>query len=84
MALALWRTRRVVEKEGISLPVCLRPVLNRGVLWQLLRSHLRRGERDERHQSRASRAAFSRAKSSPAWCDERVNGEAETMRKPLA
>ena len=30
-----------------------------------------------------SRAALSRAKSSPAWCDERVSGEAETMRKPF-
>ena len=32
----------------------------------------------------ASRAAFSRAKSSPAWCEERVSGEAETSRNPLA
>jgi hypothetical protein len=28
-------------------------------------------------------AALSRAKSSPAWCDERVSGLAETIRKPL-
>ena len=28
-----------------------------------------------RDQAWASRAAFNRAKSSPAWCDERVNGE---------
>ena len=28
-------------------------------------------------------AACSLAKSSPAWCDERVSGEDETMRKPL-
>ena len=33
---------------------------------------------------RAARAALSRAKSSPAWCEERVSGLAETMRKPLA
>jgi hypothetical protein len=29
------------------------------------------------------RAAFSLAKSSPAWCEERVNGVAETNKKPL-
>ena len=32
----------------------------------------------------ASRAAFSRAKSSPAWCEERVSGLDDTIRKPLA
>jgi len=32
----------------------------------------------------ARRAARSRAKSSPAWCDERVNGVDDTSRKPLA
>src|SRR5690606_27119370 len=32
----------------------------------------------------ALRAACSRAKSSPAWCEERVRGLAETIRKPLA
>src|SRR5688572_32745212 len=31
----------------------------------------------------ASRAARRRWKSSPAWCEERVNGEAATSRKPL-
>src|SRR5262249_6772059 len=30
------------------------------------------------------RAARRRAKSSPAWCDERVRGLAETIRNPLA
>lgn len=30
-----------------------------------------------------SRAALSRAKSSPAWYDDRVNGEAETIKNPL-
>ncbi|MHC2354022.1 hypothetical protein ACVMB3_003531 [Sinorhizobium meliloti] len=30
-----------------------------------------------------SRAAFSLAKSSPAWWDERVSGLEETIRKPL-
>ena len=29
-------------------------------------------------------SVFSRAKSSPAWCEERVSGEEETIRKPLA
>jgi hypothetical protein len=33
---------------------------------------------------RAVRSAFSRAKSSPAWCEERVSGLAETIEKPLA
>jgi hypothetical protein len=37
-----------------------------------------------RDQAWASRAAFNRAKSSPAWCDERVNGDDDTIRKPLA
>ena len=37
-----------------------------------------------RHQRRASRAARRRRKSSPAWCDERVSGLAETIEKPLA
>src|SRR5215831_3311098 len=32
----------------------------------------------------ASRAALSRAKSSPAWCEERVSGDEETIKKPLA
>ena len=32
----------------------------------------------------AARAALSRAKSSPAWCEERVSGLADTIRKPLA
>jgi tRNA(Ile)-lysidine synthase len=31
----------------------------------------------------AARAARSFAKSSPAWCEERVNGLAETIRNPL-
>ena len=31
-----------------------------------------------------ARAAFSRAKSSPAWCEERVSGDADTIRNPLA
>ncbi len=30
-----------------------------------------------------SRLARNRSKSSPAWCDERVNGLDETIRKPL-
>jgi hypothetical protein len=30
------------------------------------------------------RAARSRAKSSPAWCDERVSGDAATIENPLA
>ena len=34
--------------------------------------------------SLARRAAFSRAKSSPAWCEERVSGVDDTSRKPLA
>jgi hypothetical protein len=34
--------------------------------------------------SRAIRAALSRAKSSPAWCEERVSGDDDTSRKPLA
>ena len=34
--------------------------------------------------ARAARAALRRAKSSPAWWDERVSGLAETIRKPLA
>jgi len=34
-------------------------------------------------QAREERAARSRAKSSPAWCDERVSGLAETRRKPF-
>src|SRR5262249_21670657 len=33
--------------------------------------------------SLAVRAARNRAKSSPAWYEERVKGEAETNRKPL-
>src|ERR1043165_4487359 len=38
-----------------------------------------------RHQRESeARAAFRRAKSSPAWCEERVSGEADTIRKPLA
>src|SRR5690606_34857022 len=31
----------------------------------------------------ASRALRRRSKSSPAWCDDRVSGEAETIRKPF-
>src|SRR5262249_2012250 len=31
-----------------------------------------------------ARAALSRAKSSPAWCEERVSGEAATIEKRLA
>lgn len=31
----------------------------------------------------AARAAFSFAKSSPAWCDERVSGLEDTIAKPL-
>jgi hypothetical protein len=34
--------------------------------------------------SLASRAALSRAKSSPAWWEERVRGVADTRVKPLA
>ena len=34
--------------------------------------------------NRAVRAARSRAKSSPAWCEERVSGDDDTSRKPLA
>src|SRR5882724_7640618 len=37
--------------------------------------------RDQR--ARAARAACSLAKSSPAWCEERVSGLADTIRKPL-
>ena len=37
-----------------------------------------------RASSSAARAALRRLKSSPAWCEERVSGEAETSRKPLA
>ena len=33
--------------------------------------------------SRDSRAALSLAKSSPAWCEERVSGDDDTSRKPL-
>src|SRR3954471_23131925 len=33
--------------------------------------------------ARARRAACSLAKSSPAWCDDRVSGLADTIRKPL-
>ena len=36
------------------------------------------------NQPRASRAALSRAKSSPAWWEERVNGDEDTIRKPFA
>src|SRR5208337_21067 len=32
----------------------------------------------------AARAALSRAKSSPAWWEERVSGDEETSRKPFA
>ena len=34
--------------------------------------------------ARAARAARRRAKSSPAWWEERVSGEADTIRKPFA
>jgi hypothetical protein len=34
--------------------------------------------------SRACRAARKRVKSSPAWYEERVSGEEETIEKPLA
>lgn len=34
--------------------------------------------------SRAWRAACRRAKSSPAWCEERVSGLAATIKNPLA
>jgi hypothetical protein len=37
-----------------------------------------------RRPSFASRALRNRAKSSPAWCEERVSGLDETIRKPLA
>jgi len=45
--------------------------------------HTARGLED-RHQRCAARAARRRAKSSPAWCDERVSGDDETIWKPLA
>jgi hypothetical protein len=41
----------------------------------------RETERDRFHAN--NRAAFNRAKSSPAWCDERVSGDDDTMRKPF-
>src|SRR6266581_8585546 len=34
-------------------------------------------------RARAARAACSLAKSSPAWCEERVSGLADTIRNPL-
>ena len=43
-----------------------------------------RAVRYSRFFSCASRAARSLAKSSPAWCDERVSGLDATSRKPLA
>src|SRR5215831_9518205 len=39
--------------------------------------------RSQMRASFASRAALSRAKSSPAWCEERVSGDEETIKKPL-
>src|SRR5262249_52485694 len=36
-----------------------------------------------RQRDWAARAAWSFAKSSPAWCDERVSGLADTIKNPL-